>query len=53
MKQEVNLLDRIDTVKVNSVSDEAFEATWGVSMQEHLQEVMAFVKAFDEKLEKL
>lgn len=29
MAKEMNLIDRIDTVRANSVSDLEFEKTWG------------------------
>lgn len=50
MKQKENLLDRIDAAKVNSVSDEDFEVTWGVKLEEHLNRVMAFVETYDQRM---
>ena len=41
--QDMNLLQRIDEVKANSVTPERFMKVWGVSIEQHLDEMMAFV----------
>lgn len=35
-----NLLDRIDTIRANSVSDKEFEETWGRSLDEGTKKLM-------------
>lgn len=34
MTKKENLLDRIDTIRANSVTDKKFEQTWGRSLDE-------------------
>jgi len=41
--QDMNLLQRIDEVRANSVTPERFMKVWGVSIEQHLDEMMAFV----------
>ncbi len=40
MAKEKNLLDRIDTIRANSVSDKEFEQTWGRSLDEGTGKLM-------------
>lgn len=40
MAKEKNLLDRIDTIRANSVSDKEFEQTWGRSLDEGTSKLM-------------
>jgi len=40
----MNLLDKIDEMRAKSVTPEQFNEVWGVSIEEHLQELMAFVE---------
>lgn len=47
MENNRNILDRIDTMKANAVTDAQFKSTWGISMEEHMQRVMNHVKEFD------
>jgi hypothetical protein len=35
-----NVLDRIDAIRANSVSDIDFEQTWGKSLDKHVEELM-------------
>ena len=42
MKSNFDLLDRIDTIKANSVTAEEFEKIWGKSLKDHLDEMMDF-----------
>ena len=35
-----NLIDRIDTVRINFVSDQEFERVWGESLNEHAKKMM-------------
>jgi hypothetical protein len=50
MTKEQNLLDRIDAVKANSVSEEEFKAVWGINLDEHMKKMMDFVREFDAQL---
>ena len=45
-----NVIDRIDTLKANSVSDAMFKATWGVSLDEHMKRMMEYVRKTDERI---
>ena len=45
----MSLMDRIDYVRANSVTDDNYKMFWSVSIDEHVSELM---KHFDEHLEK-
>ncbi len=40
MAKYSRLMDRIDTIRANSVSDKEFEQTWGKSLDEHVEKMM-------------
>lgn len=40
MAKEMNLIDRIDTIRANSVSDKEFEKTWGESLDKKVKKSM-------------
>lgn len=40
MVQVKNLIDRIDTIRANSVSDKEFEQTWGESLDRKVKKSM-------------
>ena len=40
MAQKTNLIDRIDSIRANSVSDEEFEKTWGESLDSKVKKSM-------------
>lgn len=40
MVQLSNLIDRIDTIRANSVSDKEFEKTWGESLDRKVKKSM-------------
>lgn len=40
MAQVKNLIDRIDTIRANSVSDKEFEQTWGESLDRKVKKSM-------------
>ena len=40
MAQKENLIDRIDTIRANSVSDKEFEQTWGESLERKVKKSM-------------
>lgn len=43
----MDLLDRIDEVRANSVTPEKFEKMWGYSIDEYLDKMMAQVEQID------
>ena len=48
MEKKMTLMERIDYIRANSVSDDDYKKFWGVSIDEHVSELM---KHFDERLE--
>lgn len=40
MAKVENLIDRIDTIRANSVSDKEFEQTWGRSLDSQVKKMM-------------
>lgn len=40
MTKKVNLIERIDTIKANSVSDQQYEQTWGRSLDSKVKQSM-------------
>ena len=40
----MNLLEKIDELRAQSVTSEQFEKTWGYSIEEYLERMMAFVE---------
>ena len=47
----MNLLDRIDAIRANSVTDQEFDKTWGSSLDRHLEKMMEMVSRIDAKME--
>ena len=45
----MNLLEKIDELRANSVTAERFEEVWGLSIEDHLDELMQFVKEQEAK----
>ncbi len=43
----MNLLDRINLIKVNSVTANDYERFWGVTLEEEVDELMDFARQFD------
>lgn len=41
MTQKENLIERMDTVKAESVSDKEFEDAWGISLDDQVEKMMA------------
>lgn len=39
----MNLLEKIDELRAQSVTPEKFEKVWGVSIEDHLNRLMEFV----------
>jgi hypothetical protein len=48
MEKKMSLMERIDYIRANSVSDDDYKKFWGVSIDEHVSELM---RHFDECLE--
>lgn len=40
MTKKVNLIERIDTIRANSVSDQQYEQTWGRSLDSKVKQSM-------------
>ena len=40
MTKKVNLIERIDTIRANSVSDKQYEQTWGRSLDSKVKQSM-------------
>lgn len=40
MAQKTNLIDRIDSIRANSVSNKEFEQTWGESLDRKVKKLM-------------
>lgn len=40
----MNLLEKIDELRAQSVTPEKFAEVWGVDLEDHLDELMAFVE---------
>lgn len=40
----MNLLEKIDELRAQSVTAEKFEEVWGLSIEDHLDRLMAFVE---------
>lgn len=46
----MNILDRIDEIRANSVTPEEFEKAWGMNVDEYRQKIRAFSKEQDAEL---
>jgi len=43
------IIERIDEIRANSVTNEEFKKVWGVSIEEHVSKLMDWVKEFDSR----
>ena len=50
MNANTNIIERLDTIKANSVQEEQFRATWGMSLDEHMAKMMAHVQKTDARI---
>lgn len=50
--KKMTLMERIDFIRANSVTDAEFKKMWGYSLDEFSEKMMRWVKHFDELLEK-
>ena len=46
----MNLLDKLDAIRVNSVTDKDYKEFWGESLDEHVNELMDFAREFDAQI---
>ena len=51
MANEKSLLDRIDEVRINSVTGKDYKEFWGESVEEHVDQLMEFAREFDAQIE--
>ena len=47
----MNLLEKIDDLRAKSVTPERFEKVWGVTIEEHMKQLMAIVDEIDKASE--
>lgn len=45
-----NVIDQIDAIKANSLSEKQFESVWGISLDEHMARMMEHVRETDERV---
>lgn len=49
MAKQRDLLDRIDEVRANSVTPEKFKEAWGYSLEDHVEDMMDFIRELEAK----
>lgn len=47
-----NIIDKIDAIKANSVTEQEFKSVWGISLDEHMSKMMAYVHETDARIAK-
>lgn len=45
-----NIIDKIDAIKANSVTEKEFKSVWGISLDEHMNKMMAHVRETDARI---
>lgn len=45
-----NVIDKIDALKVNTVSEKEFKSVWGISLNEHMNKMMVHVREADARI---
>lgn len=45
-----NITDKIDAIKANSVTEREFKSVWGISLDEHMSKIMAYVQETDARI---
>ena len=45
-----NVIDKIDALKANTVSEKEFKNVWGISLDEHMGRMMEHVRETDERV---
>jgi hypothetical protein len=48
---EMSVMERIDFICANSVTDEEFQQTWGYSINDFCEKMMKCMEKWDEELE--
>ena len=48
---EMSVMERIDFIRANSVTDEEFQQTWGYSINDFSKKMSKWMKKWDEQLE--
>ena len=48
---EMSVMERIDFIRANSVTDEEFQQTWGYSIDDFSEKMLKWMKKWDEQLE--
>lgn len=50
MEATKNIVDMIDAIKANSVSEKQFESVWGISLDDHMERMMDHVRKTDARV---
>ena len=45
-----NVIDKIDALKANTVSEKEFKNVWGISLDEHMNKMMEHVRKTDARI---
>ena len=45
-----NVIDMIDAIKANSVTEREFKSVWGISLDEHMNRMMEYVQKADARI---
>ena len=45
-----NVIDKIDALKANTVSEKEFKNVWGISLDEHINKMMEHVRKTDARV---
>lgn len=46
---KMSLIERIDEIRANSVTDEEFKSVWGISIDEHVAQMMKWIEEQEAK----
>lgn len=50
MKATKNVVDMIDAIKANTVSEKEFKSVWGINLDEHMNRMMEHVRKTDARV---
>lgn len=50
MKATKNVVDMIDAIKANTVSEKEFKSVWGINLDEHMNRMMEHVRETDARV---
>ena len=48
----MNLVDKIENMKANAVTNEEFKSVWGISLDDHMKKMMEHVRTTDARVAK-